>query len=227
MKLIKYLKELFGSKGSDDPIRLSGHHLQALSEYVLNGKVSRDPRYGSLFYENIDRTFKRILSNPRQKIKVVTGIDDLCEYCGLTKKDVKELYKHTYRYMYKSVEEKEEIQKEFCANVSPEHDEMYIRAAGLETNQIYDAKTVLKRLKNKSFGEVTKKVFYTKIVLKLVDDLVGEGRFTTGLKLIDKLINVKNSNDWKELEPYIYLCYLIEKKPELKEQLYDEIENLC
>lgn len=63
---------------------LRGEHLPNLLEY-LNGtrlKWDKSRGYSSAFAEKHDEILKGIIENPKKKVKIVTGLDDVCN-CGV------------------------------------------------------------------------------------------------------------------------------------------------
>lgn len=62
---------------------LRGEHLPNLLEY-MNGirlKWDESKGYSSAFAEKHDEVLKSIINNPKKKVKIVTGFDDICN-CG-------------------------------------------------------------------------------------------------------------------------------------------------
>lgn len=63
---------------------LRGEHLPNLLEY-LNGtrlKWNESKGYSSAFAEKHDEILKSIIESPKKKVKIVTGLDDVCN-CGV------------------------------------------------------------------------------------------------------------------------------------------------
>ena len=63
-------------------VNLRGEHLVNLCDY-LNGvrlKWDESMGYSSTFAEKHDEILKDIIDNPNKLIKIVTGLDDICNY---------------------------------------------------------------------------------------------------------------------------------------------------
>ena len=108
-----------------DVIKIRGHHLVRLADYVREGAIIQSKDYGFLhnIYEN--RVLKKIVNNPRQEIQIIDSLDSICKYCK---------------------KRNESCEK---ANI----DVSYAGLANLKIGGTYHSDTLLNKLKSENFKE--------------------------------------------------------------------------
>lgn len=105
-----------------------GEHLQNLFDYLdgIKLKWNESKGYSSAFAEKHDKILKDIIENPERLVKVVAGLDDICN-CGLCPK-----------------------KREYCESTNlKENDKIVASRYGITINSEYSSEILIKLLTRK------------------------------------------------------------------------------